>query len=392
MIYKEFGKTGLQVSALGFGCMRFPVIGKNNRAIDEEQTTRMVHEAIDKGVNYFDTAYPYHAENFSKSGESEPFLGRALKNGYREKVYLATKLPCWLVESREDMDRILDEQLERLDVDCIDFYLLHALNRVTWPKMLDLGVLNFLDKALESGKIRFAGFSFHDELDLFKQIMDGYNWSFTQILYNYFDEHFQAGVEGLQYATERGLGVIAMEPLRGGALVNGLPQEAREILREVRPQRSEVAWALKWLWKQPEVTVVLSGRSHLDHLKENLELSEGAAGIKGATGASEAAWTLQESEAISKVNQVIRKLQKVNCTACSYCLPCPHGVNIPRNFALVNDHHMLNDPAAKARYYSLLGEKERASACVECGECLEKCPQQIAIPDELQDVAELFGT
>lgn len=383
MIYKEFGNTSLKVSALGFGCMRFPVIGKNNRAIDEEQTTQMVHKAIESGVNYFDTAYPYHAENFSKAGESEPFLGKALKNGLREKVYLATKLPCWLVESREDMDRILDEQLERLQTDYIDFYLLHALNRVTWPKMLDMGVLDFLNNALESGKIRYAGFSYHDELELFKEILDGYNWSFTQILYNYFDEHFQAGIEGLKYASERGLGVIAMEPLRGGALVNGLPLEAKKVLQEADPGRSLVAWALKWLWKQPEVSMVLSGMSHMDQLNENLDLTESLAG---------ASWSPRENETIGQVNQVIRKLQKVNCTACSYCLPCPHGVNIPRNFAFVNDFHMLKDPAARGRYYSLLGENERASACTECGECIEKCPQQIAIPDELRHVAEVFAT
>lgn len=382
MIYKNFGNTGLQVSVLGFGCMRFPVIGKNNRAIDEEQATRMVYKAIDKGVNYFDTAYPYHAENFSKAGESEPFLAKALKNGLREKVYLATKLPCWLVESRKDMDRILNEQLERLETDYIDFYLLHALNRVTWPKMLDLGVLDFLDTALESGKIRYAGFSYHDELDLFKKITDAYPWSFTQILYNYFDEHFQAGVEGLKYASDKGLGVIAMEPLRGGALVNGLPGEAKDILNQAEPGRSVVAWALKWLWKQPELNMVLSGMSDMDQLDENLKLTAALAG---------ASWSSHEEETLARVNQVIRKLQKVNCTACSYCLPCPHGLNIPRNFALVNDFFMLKDPAARARYYSLLGEKERASACIECGECLEKCPQQIAIPDELRLVADVFA-
>ncbi len=383
MIYKEFGKTGLQVSTLGFGCMRFPVTGKNNRVIDEEHATKMVHHAIENGVNYFDTAYPYHAENFSKPGESEPFLGRALKNGLREKVYLATKLPCWLVESREDMDHFLDEQLARLDTDYIDFYLLHSLNRVTWKKMLSFGVLDFLNKALRSGKIRFAGFSFHDELDLFKEIVDAYDWSFCQIMYNYFDEHFQAGAEGLNYAAGKGLGVIAMEPLRGGTLINGLPPEAREILQEARPGRSLVEWALRWLWKEPKLSMVLSGMSHMDQLKQNLELSRGTAS---------ASWTPLEGEAIRNVNQVILKLQRVNCTDCGYCLPCPHGVNIPRNFALCNDHHMLHDPAARARYYGLLGEKERASSCIECGECLEKCPQQIAIPDELQHVAELFGT
>ena len=214
MIYKEFGGTGLKVSSLGFGCMRFPVVNQNNQVIDEEQATAMVHHAIDQGVNYFDTAWPYHAENFSKPGESEPFLARALKNGYREKVLLATKLPCWLVESREDMDRILDQQLKRLETDHIDFYLLHALNRTTWPKMVRNGVFDFLEKALKSGKIRNAGFSYHDEADLFKEIVDAWSWSFCQIMYNYFDEHFQAGREGLEYASGKGLAVVAMEPLR----------------------------------------------------------------------------------------------------------------------------------------------------------------------------------
>ena len=383
MIYRDFGNTGLKVSALGFGCMRFPLLGKDNRVIDEAHATRMVHHAIEKGVNYFDTAYPYHAENFSKAGESEPFLGRALKNGYREKIYLASKLPCWLVESREDMERILNEQLARLETDFIDFYLLHALNRISWKKMLSFGVLDFLNDALRDEKIRHAGFSFHDELDLFKEIVDAYDWSFCQIMYNYFDEDFQAGAEGLKYASEKGLGVLAMEPLRGGTLVHGLPEEAGRILEEAVPGRSKVDWALRWLWKQPEVAVVLSGMSHMDQLSENLELTVRAAS---------ASWNSHDAETLRKVRQVILKLQKVNCTACGYCLPCPHGVNIPRNFSLCNDHHMLNDPAARARYYSLLGEKERASACIACGECLEKCPQQIAIPDELQEVADLFGT
>ncbi|MCP4310782.1 MAG: aldo/keto reductase [Bacteroidetes bacterium] len=382
MIYREFGNTGLQVSALGFGCMRFPLIGKDNTMIDEEQATEMIRLAIEKGVNYFDTAYPYHAENFSKPGKSETFLAKALQNGYREKVYLATKLPCWLVESREDMDRILDEQLERLDTEYIDFYLLHALNRSSWAKMIKNGVLDFLGNALSNGKIRYAGFSFHDEVDLFKEIVDAYNWSFCQIMYNYFDEDFQAGREGLTYASRRGLAILAMEPLRGGALVNGLPGEARKVLHETDPGKSAVEWAFQWLWSQPEVTVVLSGMSSLDQLKENLDLA------KRASGAS---WTERESEAILQVKRVISNLQRVNCTDCGYCIPCPEGVNIPRNFSLINDHHMLNDPAARNRYYALLGEKERAASCVECGECLEKCPQQIAIPDELQHVAELFG-
>lgn len=380
MIYREFGKTGVQVSALGFGCMRFPVLDKDNSRIDEDQATEMIRMAIEKGVNYFDTAYPYHAENFSKPGNSEPFLGKVLK-GYREKVYLATKLPCWLVESREDMDRILYEQLKRLDTEYIDFYLLHSLNRSTWTKMLKNGVLDFLNDALESGKIRYAGFSFHDELGMFREIVDAYDWSFCQIMYNYFDENFQAGREGLDYAARKGLGVVAMEPLRGGALVSGLPDEARKVLYETDPDKNEVGWAFQWLWSQPEVSVVLSGMSAPEQVEENLEL---------AGSFVDTQWGQSEQEAILQVKQLIKSLQKVNCTACGYCLPCPEGVNIPRNFALCNEHYMLKDPAAKSRYHNFLTENQRASACVACGECLEKCPQQINIPEEMQHMAQLF--
>ena len=381
MEYRTFGKTGIKVSELGFGCMRFPIIGQDKTQIDEAHAMAMVHHAIEEGVNYFDTAYPYHAENFSKAGSSETFLAKALKDGYREQIYLATKLPCWLVETREDMDKLLNEQLERLDTGYIDFYLLHALNRKTWAKMLRLGVLEFLNKAIEEGKIRFAGFSYHDEVELFKEIVDAYDWSFCQIMYNYFDEHFQAGREGLLYAAEKDIAVVAMEPLRGGSLVNGLPEESRKILKEAVPGRSEVEWAFAWLWKQPEVTVVLSGMSHLDHVRENMEL---------ASTVSERPWTDEDARAIDQASQMIQKLQRVSCTACSYCMPCPEGVDIPRNFALCNDHHMLHDPAAKNRYFGLLSEAERASNCVECGLCEEQCPQHIPIRAELGHVVDLF--
>jgi predicted aldo/keto reductase-like oxidoreductase len=382
MKYRTFGKTGLQVSALGFGCMRFPIIGRDNSKIDEAQATEMIHHAIDQGVNYFDTAYPYHAKDFSKGGSSEPFLGKALKGAYREKVYVATKLPSWLVESPKDLDRFLNEQLERLDMGYVDFYLLHALSRTLWEKLLKFGVIEFLEGAIKSGKIRYAGFSFHDDVGLFKEVVDAYDWSFCQIQYNYADEEFQAGREGLMYAAERNIAVLAMEPLRGGSLINGLPEEARTILHEAVPGRSEVEWALRWLWSQPEVSVVLSGMSHLDHVKQNMELADRV---------SEEAWSSEDDEAIKKANEITTAKQRVNCTSCSYCMPCPEGVNIPRNFALCNDHHMFNDPAAKSRYNGLLSEEERASNCIKCGQCLDHCPQQIHIPTEMEYVAELFG-
>jgi predicted aldo/keto reductase-like oxidoreductase len=381
MEYRTFGNTGLQVSSLGFGCMRLPVIGKDHSRIDEAHATEMVHQAIAQGVNYFDTAYPYHSESFAKPGASEPFLARALKNGYREKVHLATKLPCWLVESRGDMDRLLEEQLSRLDAGRIDFYLLHSLNQSTWDKMLRLGVLDFLDQAQASGKISHAGFSFHDELPLFREIVDAYDWTFCQIMYNYFDEHYQAGRAGLHYASGKGLAVVAMEPLRGGSLIHGLPEKSRKILHESVPGRSEVEWALGWLWNQPEVTVILSGMSHLDQLKENLGLARKFPGTP---------WTSKDEKTIEQAGQVIQDLQRVNCTACGYCLPCPEGVNIPRNFSLCNDHHMLNDPAARQRYFGLLSEAERASSCTQCGQCEEQCPQHIPIRAELEHVVELF--
>ena len=381
MNYRTFGKTGLQVSSLGFGCMRLPVMGKDHALIDEAHATKMIHLAIDQGVNYFDTAYPYHSDSFSTPGSSEPFLAKALKNGYREKVYLATKLPCWLVESREDMDSLLEKQLARLETDCIDFYLLHSLNQKTWNKMLALDVIDFLERALSEGKIRYAGFSYHDELPLFREIVDAYDWSFCQIMYNYFDEHFQAGREGLNYAAERDMGVVAMEPLRGGALVNGLPEESRKILKEAEPLRSEVEWAFRWLWQQSGVHVVLSGMSHLDHVEENLALAD----VVSSPG-----WTHKDARAIEEAREIILKLQRVNCTQCGYCLPCPEGVNIPRNFALCNDHHMLHDPAAKNRYFGLLSEAERASNCVQCGICEDQCPQHIPIRAELGHVVDLF--
>ena len=341
----------------------------------------MVHHAVERGINYFDTAYPYHSSSLTEGGASEPFLAKALKNGYRQQVHVATKLPAWLVQSRGDMDRYLEEQLSRLETDTIDFYLLHSLNQKSWDKLYQLDVFDFLDKAVQSGKIRFAGFSFHDDLEVFRKILDAYAWDFCQIMYNYFDENFQAGKEGLDEAAAKGMGVVVMEPLRGGALVHGLPESARDILQQAVPGRSEVEWALKWVWKDPGVSLLLSGMSTMKQLTENIALADKL---------SDFTWSSTEGAAIDQVKKVINQLQRVDCTSCGYCMPCPHGVDIPRNFMLSNDYHMLNDRGAKVRYYRLLGETERASACIRCGECLEKCPQQIAIPDELEHLAALF--
>jgi predicted aldo/keto reductase-like oxidoreductase len=243
--------------------------------------------------------------------------------------------------------------------------------------MLDLDVFGFIQSAMDAGKIRFAGFSYHDEKGLFKEIVDAFDWSFCQIQYNYMDEEYQAGKEGLEYAAEKGLAVVAMEPLRGGTLVKGLPPEARTVFRQADPDRTVVDWALHWLWKHPEVTVVLSGMTHLDHVKENLEL---------ASTAVQKEWTDREEKTIRLVSSIIRGKQRVDCTACDYCMPCPEGVQIPKNFALFNDFHMLNDPAAKLRYQRLLSDDAKASNCIQCGTCEPLCPQGISIMAELEHV------
>jgi len=381
MKYRTFGKTGLEVSALGFGCMRFPIKGQDTSRIDEEHAAAMIREALDKGVNYFDTAWPYHTRDFSQGGNSEPFVGRVLNSVPRDSFFMATKLPSWHIRTREDMDKYLDEQLRRLDTDHIDFYMLHGLSRKLWGPLVKHGAFEFLDAALQSGKIRFAGFSFHDDSALFKEIVDAYDWTFGQIQYNYFDEDFQAGREGLEYAAARGLAVVVMEPLRGGSLAGRLPVEAEQGLRKHHPDRSNVEWALRWVWKHPEVSVVLSGMSHLDHVKENLALADGA---------SEAPWTAEDEAAIAEARRIITRLQKVSCTGCGYCMPCPEGVDIPGNFALANDHHMFQDPAAVNRYQMFMTDKEKASNCTKCGRCEEQCPQQIPIREQLKDVVKMF--
>jgi predicted aldo/keto reductase-like oxidoreductase len=281
------------------------------------------------------------------------------------------------------MDRILDEQLERLDTASIDFYLLHALNSKSWAKMLQYGVLDFLNEALKAGKIRYAGFSFHDESGLFKEIVDAYDWTFCQIQYNYMDEHLQAGREGLEYAAAKGLAVIVMEPLRGGTLVKGLPPAARQAMEAAVPGKSAVDWALHWLWQQPAVSMVLSGMSHLDHVKENIRL---------ASDLCDKEWTARDQENLDRVIGIIKGSQRVNCTDCGYCMPCPEGVDIPRNFSLCNDHYMLQDPAARNRYLSFLSDTAKASNCVQCGQCEPRCPQEISIMEELEHVVELFKT
>lgn len=385
MLYRRFGKTEEQVSVLGFGCMRLPVIGGDPTKIDEEKATAMLRHAIDQGVNYVDTAYPYHGTGMEHPGQSEPFVGRALRDGYRQKVKLATKLPSWLVKTRADMDRFLDEQLARLETDYIDFYLVHSLNVQSWENLKQLGISEFLDQALKDGKIKHAGFSFHDKVELFKEIVDYYDWSFCQIQYNYLDEEFQAGREGLDYAAERGLGIVIMEPLRGGKLAQNMPKPAQVAFDQAVVQRTPAEWALRWVWNHPEVGLLLSGMTTMDHVTENLKVADEAVANS---------LTEQEVGIIDQVKRVFKERIKVDCTACGYCMPCPMGVNIPSNFARYNDYHVFGSPdtlaSHKKMYLNFIKPEFRASQCAECGKCEEHCPQAIGIIEQLKGVKELF--
>lgn len=384
MLYRTYGKTNEKVSALGFGCMRLPIIDGDTTKIDDEKAIKMLRHAIDEGLNYVDTAYPYHGTGMGRGGESEPFVARALKDGYRDKVNIATKLPSWLIKTREDMDKYLNEQLERLQTDRIDFYLVHALSATTWENLKELGIDEFLDSAIKDGRIRYAGFSFHDKLEVFKGIVDYYDWSFCQIQFNYLDEDYQAGKEGLEYAANKGLGVAIMEPLRGGKIVKNLPEAVMNTFDEADVKRTPAEWALRWVWNHPEVSVVLSGMNTMENVTENLRV---------ASQAEPNSLTDKELEIMDKVKTVFKQRIKVNCTACEYCMPCPAGVNIPKNFTYYNEFSLFATPDTekelKARYSSVR-EEERASKCVECGKCETHCPQAIKIREELKNVTELF--
>ncbi|WP_414732743.1 aldo/keto reductase [Acetobacterium carbinolicum] len=378
MLYRKFGKTNEEVSVLGFGCMRLPVIDGVQSNIDDEKAIKMLRYAIDHGVNYIDTAYPYHGTGFDKGGESELFVARALKDGYRERVNIATKLPSWLIQSRADMDRLLDEQLKRLETDTIDFYLLHGLNRGFWQNLKNLGALEFLDQAIKDGKIKYAGFSFHDDVDLFVEIVDSYDWYFCQIQYNYLDENYQAGKKGLEYAASKGMGITIMEPVRGGALVDKLPQEVLAVWNEAPIKRTPAQWALRWVMNHPEVSVVLSGMTTMEQVIDN---------INTANAGAANSLTNQELALVDFAKKTITEKMKVNCTNCRYCMPCPSGVDIPGHFSLYNNAYLFDTlEKAKSLYSTMFPQDAKASHCVECGKCEEHCPQNIAIIEELKNV------
>jgi predicted aldo/keto reductase-like oxidoreductase len=381
MKYRKFGKTDFQASVLGFGAMRLPTVeGK----VDETQATEMLYYAIENGVNYVDTAYIYHG------GESEKWLGKALKESYRDKVKLATKLPCWDVHQPSDFDKFFNEQLGRLQTDHIDFYLFHSLNRDSWEKIKKIGGVEWAEKKQKQGLIGHFGFSFHDDNAAFEQIISDYDWTFCQIQHNYMDINNQAGVKGLKFAAERNVAIIIMEPLLGGRLVNSPPKIQR--IWDIAPIKRESAeWAFQYLWNQKEISLVLSGMSTLDQVKDNIRYAE-----RSQIGLLNA----EELAIVDKVRNAYSETFIIPCTKCKYCMPCPQGVNIPRMFEVYNNGFMYDKIEAARGEYAWIGHAfkigiqktdERAAACIACLACEEKCPQNIRIARWMKYVDDVLS-
>jgi len=371
MQYRKFGSLDFDVSLLGFGCMRLPVLDGDASRIDEARAIPLLRHGIDCGVNYIDTAYGYHG------GKSEEFVGRALQDGYRERVRVATKLPTYRCKEPGDPGRLLHEQLERLGTGHIDFYLLHGLDGRDWEQLQRLDICRWLDSAMAGGSIGHVGFSFHGDADSFESIIDAYPWAFCQIQLNYMDVEYQAGLRGLRYAGARGIPVVVMEPLKGGKLAARPPRDIQAIWDGAARQRTPADWALRWVCNFPEVACVLSGMNSLEQLEENLATVE-AAFPYHLTG--------PELERFDRVREAYARRIQVACTDCSYCLPCPQGVGIPRVFSLYNDGCMYETTAQSAHWYQRLLEHGRgAPSCTACGECETKCPQGLPIIHRLQD-------
>ncbi len=372
MQYRKYGKTGQMVSALSLGMMRLPTASAegNSKDIDQAAANEMVKVALEKGINYFDTAYPYHG------GQSEVSLGIALRESGLPRPYIASKSPVWLIEKEEDFDCLLDEQLERLGVEYIDFYLLHALDADRWEnKVKKFDLCKKMEQARAQGKIRYLGFSFHDKLDVFKTIVDGYEgWDFCQIQLNYIDTNYQAGLEGMKYAAQKGLGLAIMEPLLGGRLASP-PVDICQALGEKNPVQA----ALDFLWDMPEVGVVLSGMSDLKQLEQNIAFADASAVGK---------LTQEEKAAMAKAKEIYDSKALVPCTRCAYCMPCPAGLNIPSLINKYNNTAIYEFEEVKKDY---LGSEVKADACIGCHACEAECPQHL-MPSELMPKIHVLFT
>ena len=374
MKYRRFGKLDWKGSALGFGAMRLPT--NEDGTVNEPLAIEMMRYAIDHGVTYVDTAYPYHNQ------QSEIVVGKALRDGYRERIKLATKLNTRFLESADDFDPMLEEQLAKLQTDHIDMYLFHGMRRGRWDTLRDWGALEWAERQREKGLINYLGFSFHGDYDLLVEIIDAHEtWDFCQIQYNYMDIENQAGTKGLRFADSRGLGVVVMEPILGGRLVDP-PQEVQALWDSGPVRRAAADWALQWLWDQPEVSIVLSGMSNMQHVVENVASAE-RSGVGSLTD--------QERAIVAEARETYDKLCPVPCTRCEYCMPCPNGVNIPNNFRWFNSGVMYNRMGEARGRYARMEEDQRASACIQCRQCEELCPQSILISEWMPEVEEVLG-
>lgn len=374
MQYRKM-RNGDKVSVLGYGCMRFTA---NNGKIDINKAEREIKAAIGAGINYFDTAYVYPG--------SEEALGQILeKNKCREKIYIADKLPYYLIKSSQAIDKYFSEQLKRLRTNYIDFYLMHMLSDVkSWERMKSLGIEEWINKRRAEGSIRQIGFSFHGDTDTFIELLDAYDWDFCQIQYNYLDEHTQAGRRGLEYAQSKGIPVIIMEPLRGGRLANNIPGPAKKIIDNYAVKRSPAEWSFRWLWDQPGVTVVLSGMNSMRMLKEN---------VLAANSAKAGEFTARDFALIGKVRDIINSYAKVGCTGCRYCMPCPKGVDIPAAFSCYNRTTLEKKNSVRMQYIQITSFKKDRSdmtKCIECGKCERHCPQHIEIRKELKNARKVL--
>jgi uncharacterized protein len=382
------GSLNWEVSALGFGCMRLPPRKVNRLRAETDKSIELIRYGIDLGINYIDTAWPYHL------GDSEKILGKALKDGYRDRVHLVTKLLMFMVTNVNHFDSYLKTQMKRLQTDHLDAYLFHALNQGQFDKIKKLGLIKKMENAKKEGLIENIGFSFHDTLPVFKEIIDYYPWDLTQIQYNYMDTGVQATTEGLAYAASKGIAVVIMEPLKGGTLVNP-PQEALKIINSADKKRTPADWALQFLWNKPEVSVVISGMNSKEMIKENCASADNS-GIN--------ALTKPELDIIQKLTEEFRKRIVVPCTSCSYCMPCPQGVNIPQNFACLNNvaversrfrrvmiRRTFRKLKSRKTNVNLTNPDGNAKLCIKCGVCVAKCPQKIQIPEELEKVNQEFA-
>jgi uncharacterized protein len=368
--YRSFGKLDWKVSALGFGTMRLPLLGADQTKVNELETIKIIRYAVDQGVNYIDSAFTYH------NGNSEVTVGKALMDGYRKKVKIATKMPVFSVKCKEDLDEILNLQMKRLNTNFIDFYLFHSLTKPLWNKVKEFNMIKWAEKQVAKGRLGYLGFSFHDELEVFKEIIDSYDgWTFSQIQYNYLDENYQAGKAGLRYAASKGLAVAIMEPLSGGMLSVNPPAEIQEEWNKAEQKRSASDWALQWIWNQPEVSVALSGMNEMQQVIDNVE----SANKSGPNTLNK-----KEIELLSKTSELYHKCGYIGCTKCRYCGHCPQTIDIPVILAFLNQYStMRKDPQMqtkiKKEYTRVVSPDRRASNCICCGQCEAICPQHLPI-------------